>query len=252
MMRRAWAGLLIAMLAAAAGADSGERLSGEPAAGDAPAEPVGPPKPEQTLRDADFGVVTHQFGLERTVEMYQWHRAGQGYFAGWSLEPVDSTGFAADHANPGRFPLQSREWRALRATLDGKPLAADAVARLGEWHSFRPNFSALPGNLSATFQPEGDGLGSAENPLDPQVGDLRVTWRELVLPPLQGRVALRDGEWVLPGSPTSIAVSEEGEGATDGSGRVTSSRWLFAGGLLVMLAAVFVYRRRKRKPGPHP
>jgi hypothetical protein len=222
-----------------------------PAPADEPAQqaPVGPAKPGQVMRDAEFGVVTHQFGLERTVEMYQWHRAGQGYFAGWSLEPVDSTGFAPGHDNPGAFPLQSRQWRALRVTLDGKPLAGSAVARFGEWRSFRPNFSALPGNLSATFQPEGDGLGSAENPLDPQVGDLRITWRELVLPSLQGLVLLRDGEWVLPDAPAEAAPASDEE--EPGSERSNPGvwRWLAAGALLLIFAVAFAYRGRARRRG---
>ncbi len=258
MRRRTW-GALLMVFAASAGAGtvataSGQGATPEPAevlAQEAPPAqevPVGPPKPGQVMRDTEFGVVTRQFGLERTVEMYQWHRAGQGYFAGWSLEPVDSTGFAPGHANPGAFPLQSRQWRALRVTLDGKPLAGSAVARFGEWRSFRPNFSALPGNLSATFQPEGDGLGSAENPLDPQVGDLRVTWRELVLPSLEGLVVLRDGEWVLPGSPET-AVASDNIDTIDDARTSSAMHWLLAGGVLVILAAVLaIFRRRRAQP----
>ena len=254
MRRRTWGVLLLALAASAgAGTPAAAAMASGQGAAPAPADepvqeaPVGPPKPGQVMRDAEFGVVTHQFGLERTVEMYQWHRAGQGYFAGWSLEPVDSTGFAPGHANPGAFPLQSRQWRALRVTLDGKPLAGTAVARFGEWRSFRPNFSALPGNLSATFQPEGDGLGSAENPLDPQVGDLRITWRELVLPSLQGLVVLRDGEWVLPGSPATDAIADDSE-AIDDARTSDATRWIAAGGLLLILAAVFAFLRRRRPP----
>ena len=77
-------------------------------------------------------------------------------------------------------------------SIDGKPVAPEVIGRLGQWRGFRPNFSALPGNLAATFQPEGDGLGSAENPLDPQVGDLRIDWRELTLPPLADKVERAD------------------------------------------------------------
>lgn len=255
MTRRAWVALLLALVAGIAAGTDAVAQGGTPAPGEgaAAAEAVGQPRPERPLRDAEFGVVTHQFGLERTVEMYQWNRAGQGYFAGWSLAPVDSTGFAPDHANPGTFPLQSQQWRDLHVTLDGKPMAPDAVARLGEWRAFRPNFSALPGNLSATFQPEGDGLGSAENPLDPQVGDLRVTWRELVLPPLQGRIALRDGQWSLPGAPAVVVASAEAEqdGTLDEAGKTSARRWAFPGaGLLVLLAVSFAYYRRKRRQLP--
>src|SRR5690606_9042499 len=154
-----------------------------------------------TLRDVDFGVTTRHPGLQRHVEMYQWTRDGGGYALEWRGARVDSSGFAPGHENPRGIPLREREWRQPVA-LDGHPVPADVIDALGRWQQFRPNFSALPGNMSATFQPEGDGLGSAENPLDPQVGDLRITWRALVLPPLAGQLVLRDGQWAL-GTPTA-------------------------------------------------
>ena len=72
------------------------------------------------------------------------------------------SGFAPGHDNRA-MPLHGREWRAA-VTLEGKPLADALIDRLGQWRDFRPNFSALPGNMAATFQPEGGGLGSADNP----------------------------------------------------------------------------------------
>jgi uncharacterized membrane protein YecN with MAPEG domain len=91
--------------------------------------------------------------------------------------------------------MRGRRWTAQQVTLDDKPVDRSVIEQYGQWRLFRPNFSALPGNLAATFQPEGDGLGSAENPLDPQIGDLRIGWRELTLPPLKGRVSLERGTW---------------------------------------------------------
>src|SRR3546814_4944058 len=66
--------------------------------------------------------------------------------------------------------------------------------------------------MSATFQPEGDGLGSAENPLAPEVGDLRITWRDFKLPPLADRLELRDGKWTLrETTATPTAVESEAQ-----------------------------------------
>ena len=116
---------------------------------------------------------------------------------------------------------------------------------------FRPGFSALPGNLAVTFQPEGDGLGSAENPLDPQVGDLRIRWRELVLPPLQDRIVMRDGRWRLPAQ-QRVPAPDPGNGQAS-AGKTTKPHrapWLFGSGAIVVLIAALAASRRRRRASP--
>ncbi|MCI4566914.1 TMEM43 family protein [Lysobacter sp. CFH 32150] len=205
-------------------------------------EPAGVPVTDDVVRDAEFGVTARHFGLERRVAMYQWAKSagqasGQGYVQAWSEHAIDSRGFAPGHDNPA-LPLHSRRWVAA-INLDGKPLDASVIERLGVWRMFRPNFSALPGNLAATFQPEGDGLGSAENPLDPQIGDLRIHWRELTLPSLQGRIVLRDGRWQL-----SPDATPETPPATQP--KKSRAPWWFGGGALVVLMGLAIARRRRR------
>ena len=207
------------------------------------------PQPGRTVRDPDFGVAARHFGLERRVEMYQWHAAGPVYVRGWNEQPLDSAGFAPGHDNPP-FPLQGRRWLAKSVSVDGRPLDAQVLERLGQWRYFRPSFNALPGNLAATFQPEGDGLGSAENPLDPQVGDLRIRWRELVLPPLQERIVLRDGRWQLRDDATPAVVAGArnavaGPAAAGSQGTGMSWWWLGGGALVLLLAALVALRRRR-------
>jgi hypothetical protein len=210
-------------------------------------ETAGPPGPqvETPARDPDFRVTTRAFGLERAVEMLQWQAREGGYERIWSPVPIDSRGFAPGHANPAAWPLPGRRWLAT-ATLEGKPLDAAAILALGEWREFRPSFNRLPPNLAATFQPEGDGLGSADDPLAPRVGDLRVRWRELVLPPLQGAVELRAGVWRLKSQvadpqplPAAARSSERGRHAW---------RPLLLGtlgGLLAMGVVLVLVRRRR-------
>ena len=165
----------------------------------------GEPVSDEVVRDREFGVSARHFGLERRVEMYQWRAKDGGYERVWSETPIDASGYSAGHENP-EFPMRGRRWTAQRVTLDDKPVDRSVIEQYGQWRLFRPNFSALPGNLAATFQPEGDGLGSAENPLDPQIGDLRIGWRELTLPSLQGRVSLERGTWFpIPGDPIGEA-----------------------------------------------
>lgn len=214
-----------------------------------PEEGTGQPGEAQVrevLRDPDFGVTTRHAGLQRHVEMYQWTRDGSGYALEWRGARVDSSGFAPGHDNPRQIPLREREWRA-PVSLDGRPVPADVLAALGKWQQFRPDFSALPGNMSATFQPEGDGLGSAENPLAPEVGDLRITWRALMLPPLAEHLVLRDGQWTLR-DPTAAPAAVEPDVQSDAQPQPQPRRWpawlLFAAAAVVVLGLAIARRRK--------
>lgn len=231
MIRAAWLAALFAAMSAFAGSMPAQEA------------PLGAPQPDKTVRDPEFGVVARHLGLERRVEMLQWQEAApSGYAKAWRAQPIDSSGFAPGHQNPGAFPLRSQHWVAKTVSIDGKPLDPEAIRQLGQWHDFRPSFSALPGNLAATFQPEGNGLGSAENPLEPQIGDLRIHWRDLLLPPLDGKVALRDGRWqFLPGAPgADVPVGPRAAQRSTGQG---AWPWIAAGLLVLVLGAILIRRR---------
>lgn len=210
-----------------------------------PPQPQGQPMVAQAPRDPEFGVTARGFGLQRQVEMLQWRQEGGGYRKEWSEEPIDSSGYAKDRRNPAAFPIATRYWIASDATLDGKAIDDDVLKEFGEWRDFRPGFSALPANLAATFQPEGDGLGTADNPLDPQVGDLRVHWRVLELPSLAGKVALQGGVWI----PASDAVSAGVVAGSDTVADATSTKpdrwlWWLAVVAVVLIGGAWWLRRR--------
>jgi hypothetical protein len=221
-------------------------------------DPAAPPQPAATVRDPDFGVVARHFGLERDVEMFQWQRHGEGYERAWRSEALDSSGFAPGHDNPP-LPLHGRRWVASEVRIDGVPLAPDVLPALGEWTPFRPSFSALPGNLAATFQPQGDGLGTAEDPMDPQVGDLRIRWRELRLPPLGDRIELEGGRWHLKPAPAPEKAADDSAGG-DAIAAQAPTRGRFAVGLGIAFLLVFLagfgtarwLRRRTRGRAQRP
>ena len=211
------------------------------------AQPQGEPVAAQPPRDSDFGVHARGFGLQREVEMLQWRRSGPGYRKEWSAQPVDSSGYAPAYRNPGDFPVQTRYWIATGVSLDGKRVDDDVLKEYGRWRDFRPGFSALPANLAVTFQPEGDGLGTADNPLDPQIGDLRVHWRELELPPLQGRVALQGDVWIPASDAVSAGVVAGSDTVADAASNPAlgfAKRWWWAL-LLALIAAALWWRRRR-------
>nr|MDQ2702339.1 TMEM43 family protein [Pseudomonadota bacterium] len=170
-----------------------------------------------------------------------------GYARAWSDAWIDSSAFLPGHENPA-FPIRARRWPASGVSVDGVPLDPQVLQALGQWREFRPGFSALPGNLAATFQPQGDGLGSALNPLAPEVGDLRIHWRELVLPPLAGRIELRDGRWqLLAGAAASAgqdadAVEQAGDRRERGG-----SWWIFLAAMVPVAVAAIVLRKKRRR-----
>ncbi len=211
-------------------------------------EPVlGAPQPDKSVRDSEFGVVARHLGLERHVEMLQWQRTASGYAKVWSEDPIDSSSFAPDKRNPGAFPLHGRRWMASVVRIDKSPVDPQVIAQRGVWQDIRPSFSALPANLAATFQPEGDGLGSAENPLEPHVGDLRIRWRDLVLPMLDGQISLRGGRWQLLPEARIVPAPVVALKPADDS-PAPRRAWIWMIGVLVALAlSVFVLRVRRRQ-----
>lgn len=215
--------------------------------------PEGVPQPGKPLHDRDFGVGTRQFGLERVVEMYQWRAGDDGYQAVWNGARIDSSPFAPGHENPPAVPLDSRRWWAEDGTLDGHPLDPQILRVLGSWQRFRPNFSRLPANLAASFQPEGDGLGSSENPLAPQVGDLRVHWRELVLPTLTGKLELRAGVWQLTAQAAVAPAGPEPVIEIPAVPDIPVREWWpwLAAALAVLAAAWLLLLRRRRRADRH-
>lgn len=185
MRWRAWAlAAVVAMSACVQVAQADEVVPLEPRAG-------------EPLRDREFGVQSRGFGLDRHVEMLQWQRVDGRYRLVWHDAVIDASTHDAAHANPARMPLDTRRWWSDTARIDTRPIDRAVLQALGTWKTVRPDFAALPGAMAARYQPEGDGLGSAANPLEPEVGDVRITWRELTLPPLEGRIELQGGRWQL-------------------------------------------------------
>ena len=213
------------------------------------AQPVthGEPVAGSPVQDRDFRVSTRQFGLERAVEMYQWRAAGDGDQRVWNGAWIDSSQFPAGHQNPPAAAIGGQRWWSQDATIDGKPIDASVLRTLGTWQRFRPDFARLPANLAASFQPEGDGLGSSDNPLAPQIGDLRVHWRELALPALAGKLEMRDGVWHLTREAAVAPVRTERLIELPDDPQVQAGTWLpWLGGALVLAIGLWLSLRRRR------
>jgi len=206
------------------------------------------PRPGRPLQDGDFRVSSRQFGLEREVEMFQWRSGTRGYEGVWNGALIDSSSFPPEYRNPDRLPIGNRRWWAEDATLDGRPIDVEVLRALGRWQEFRPDFKKLPLNLAASFQPEGNGLGTSENPLAPQVGDLRIRWRELLLDDVTGQVQLQGGVWKLTPQAAARAVAPKDVVVAIDPEVASPRRWWpwLAGGALIVFVAALAGGRRNR------
>ena len=153
---------------------------------------------ESLLKDPELRVESRKLGLRRTVEMLQWDRQNGEYVKVWSDSPVPDVGFDARHKNPQMPSLRNAVWLAGDATIDGIPVEDSVLMALGQWISIRPSFRRVPYRWSLRFEPDGDGLSDSDNPLEPKVGDVRLTWSEMFVPTLERQVVLANGVWQLP------------------------------------------------------
>lgn len=203
------------------------------------------PRPAQRLVDPEFGVASDGYALRREVQMLQWLPDAAGDRLEWRDAAMPSTGLAAAHRNPPALPFVAVEWQAPAQLPDGRAIAHETIAEAGAWRVLRPDPGLLPPNLAATFQPAGDVLTTAADPMSPQPGDLRLRWSELVLPPGTGFVETAAG-WIRSGSAAGQARGATTVTAPAGDSTPRWPYWLAAIVLLAGVAAFAWYRHRQR------
>ncbi|GAB0150458.1 hypothetical protein McPS_31980 [Marichromatium sp. PS1] len=142
------------------------------------------------LRDPIFAIEVPAIRLERQVEMYQWSeqresetvkelgggettRTTYSYQRTWSSQPIDSSGFRhpEGHHNP-TMPYTSEQWQADRVTLGAFRLAPAFVSQIGGARTLPVDAEEAP----TGFVSDGSGFYKG-TPANPEVGDLRVSFR---------------------------------------------------------------------------
>ena len=119
--------------------------------------------------------------------MFQWREISFGgnvhYELDWVDRPVDSIRFkdARGHANPGAFPVESKQFEAGLVQMGGFRLGRMLVQALPGSQLIEPDPAALPQNLAITFSRYQDYLVTSAHPGDPRLGDLRVSWSAVPL-----------------------------------------------------------------------
>ena len=139
----------------------------------------------QPARDAQFGVSADAVAIVRKVEMFQWRPLSgtqRNYEQDWIDHPVDSTKFAqqAGHENPGAIPFAAQRFDSTDVRVAGFRLGPELVQGIEGLEDFSPGLHALPPNMAATFQIVGDALVTSADPARPRIGDIRVSWMQIM------------------------------------------------------------------------
>ncbi|HNX49481.1 MAG TPA: TMEM43 family protein [Thermoanaerobaculaceae bacterium] len=166
------------------------------------------------LSDPDCSIQVQAIALRRTVEMYQWKeekksetkkKLGGGdetvttysYSRVWSEEAIDSGAFKKPegHANPATLPLSSEIWRANQVMLGAFSMGSGLIGQMKDFVPLPPpdpTRTSVPAARGRRAQVSGSSLYLGPDPGNPQVGDLRLSFSQ-VLPATVSVIAQQTG-----------------------------------------------------------
>jgi len=151
------------------------------------------------LTDPQFGISATAIKLERVVEMYQWEeekrtetrkKVGGGteetttytYSKDWSDEVISSSDFhtSTGHQNPGSMRYEGMERVASSVKLGAFNLSSNLIGMINEYEPVPvtdQELNRLSGSLRGQLKLFGNGLYYGNDPSNPAVGDLKITFR---------------------------------------------------------------------------
>lgn len=157
----------------------------------------GPAETTAQLTDSEFGVDVNAIKLRRTVEMYQWvesvetkkkKKLGGGtettrtynYKKEWSEKLYPSTDFKKPdgHENPKDMAVNSTTQVADEVTVGAYKLSPSLVRSINTFERLPVKDDNLtPTGITKKVVRHKDGYYVGDDPSNPQVGDLRITFR---------------------------------------------------------------------------
>ncbi|MFK7909722.1 MAG: TMEM43 family protein [Akkermansiaceae bacterium] len=168
---------------------------------------------EGVREDEQLKVKSEGLVLKRTVEMYQWKEETStktqkklggkeektttySYSKHWKEGRADSSKFkqSSGHENPS-LPIQSSSWVASPISVGAFRLPNDLVSSINAYSSLSLGGDLeLPAQIAGRdIKKEGDTIYLAENPSNPNVGDVRITY-SVVKPTTVSIVAKQNGD----------------------------------------------------------
>ncbi|XPS88239.1 conserved uncharacterized membrane protein, DUF1625 [Desulfosarcina variabilis str. Montpellier] len=172
---------------------------------------------DETLTDATFAVSQTALRLKRMVEMYQWkeHRetrtvkqTGGGekketsysYSRVWSASVISSSGFKRrnGHENPTDMPFGSKTLNASNVMLGAFVLSPALVREIDNWVPVTIDAStAIPAALGSQGMIHGNGYYRGQDPGNPAIGDVRITFNAVYPGPVS-LIAAQQGKSFAP------------------------------------------------------
>lgn len=154
---------------------------------------------EETLTDTSFGVSAQAIKLMRVAEMYQWQqessseekkKLGGGtetvttytYSKTWSENLINSGQFKKPegHQNPAQMAYQSVDMMAGKVTVGAFTLPPSMVRKMRDYSTVSLGSDyTLPDNLKNQGQVSSNTIYLGSNPGSPQVGDIRISFKEV-------------------------------------------------------------------------
>ena len=150
---------------------------------------------EQALADPVFGLSEQAMRFWRQVEMYQWdedkrtekeEKLGGGtrevtryrYDKRWAGRLIASSDFkeSAGHENPAQMPWESLSLDTPQATLGAFALPLAFVQMMDAQDPLPVDIAVLPAPLQGSLKQDGHFLYQGEDPANPQVGDVRISF----------------------------------------------------------------------------
>ena len=153
---------------------------------------------EEILQDDVFGVSAPAIKLERVVSMYQWKETEKSetkeqvggtktttktysYNKEWSDDEISSNSFkqASGHTNPA-MPYKTKTFQAQDVSLGAFKLNPNQVSRLSGEQDLSLQGVQAPAQLDGkTLTTTGNSFYVGNNPADPKVGDLKISFKDL-------------------------------------------------------------------------
>ena len=152
---------------------------------------------DEILEDPVFGISQKALKLRRIVEMYQWHESVQRrskrkiggkkvttktyyYSKRWSKMLIPSANFKKPemHQNPKRIPYQSITYTAKVIRLGNFVLSSSLAGKISSFCQLPVvDKHHLPQEIQRKTCIRQGKIYSCENPLNPQVGDVRISFK---------------------------------------------------------------------------